>query len=766
MKKTALYLTGIVLLGILAACSDKDDNNTPAAQKVEEVVYNVDVILPKAIQEQWKTTFDWAQENIAKAQRMETKQVKLNLRFHDEDTEKMDDLAYDLTHNETTEDTCYAIIGPYYSDHATIFLSFAAKNRLPVVMPTCTNGELQRINARNTYAWFLTESDITQCEIMFSAIQTMGGRNVALIYSDDSYGKTYYDWFNFLATENDLNIVGEATAYKVGDNLYDFLRQAAEDANGGNTMLCLALSNPADYVEVSQQVTEYMANPAPGAETIFNLMCADKAMNEEVVYNDNMPEFLGISPVGAVSYGFPQDFRGRFGRLPYNGEAQLYDALCLIAFGAAHQLASPEECLVNGKQVTYSSRPYEPGLTDYMRSVVTSMANGTDTKNTLWNLSGLAAAFHQLSNGKETGKLHGASGDLLFDNDSQTKIVNTVYMVWTVDHDYYFDDSGQASMDNKLVPLCYLSTSGNGTSVSTTNIWEKEKRWQQQMETIEGNVHQLPDTKSHWAVVISPSTTWPNYRHQADAFAMYQTLRQHGYDDDHIVLIVEDNLANDTRNIFPGQIFVERSDNASVSDMLVNFDVHKNAVVDYHFSNITPDDVADIMMGRQSDRLPEVIHPDSASNVLFFWSGHGGSTEGPLWGNEDARSYFGTKRINSIITQMNDANMYRRMMFAIETCFSGRWGEALSGQPDVLVLTAANSHETSKADVHDKELGVYLSNAFARTFRQYVNQRNTITLRELYIELAKTTNGSHVSIYNEHNYGSVYTNTMEDYFPK
>ena len=56
MKKTALYLTGIVLLGILAACSDKDDNNTPAAQKVEEVVYNVDVILPKAIQEQWKTT--------------------------------------------------------------------------------------------------------------------------------------------------------------------------------------------------------------------------------------------------------------------------------------------------------------------------------------------------------------------------------------------------------------------------------------------------------------------------------------------------------------------------------------------------------------------------------------------------------------------------------------------------------------------------------------------------------------------------------------
>jgi glycosylphosphatidylinositol transamidase (GPIT) subunit GPI8 len=152
--------------------------------------------------------------------------------------------------------------------------------------------------------------------------------------------------------------------------------------------------------------------------------------------------------------------------------------------------------------------------------------------------------------------------------------------------------------------------------------------------------------------------------------------------------------------------------------------------------------------------------------VFFFWSGHGGSSEGPLWGNEDARSYFGTERINDIVTQMNAEGMYRRMMFSIETCFSGKWGEALTGLPNVIVLTAANPNETSKADVHNSDLGVYLSNAFARTFRQYVNQNNQISLRDLYIELAKTTNGSHVSIYNERNYGSVYTNNMTDYFPQ
>ncbi len=111
--------------------------------------------------------------------------------------------------------------------------------------------------------------------------------------------------------------------------------------------------------------------------------------------------------------------------------------------------------------------------------------------------------------------------------------------------------------------------------------------------------------------------------------------------------------------------------------------------------------------------MPKVISPTETSNVFFFWSGHGGNREGPLWGNEDATQYFGTDRIKNIVSEMNSRNKYRRMMFAIETCYGGKWGEALEGQPDVLVLTAANPYEYSMADVHDKDLGVYLSNAFA-----------------------------------------------------
>ena len=39
---------------------------------------------------------------------------------------------------------------------------------------------------------------------------------------------------------------------------------------------------------------------------------------------------------------------------------------------------------------------------------------------------------------------------------------------------------------------------------------------------------------------------------------------------------------------------------------------------------------------------------------------------------------------------MSANKQYHRMMMALKTCFSGRWGEVLTGQPDLLVLTAAS----------------------------------------------------------------------------
>lgn len=53
-----------------------------------------------------------------------------------------------------------------------------------------------------------------------------------------------------------------------------------------------------------------------------------------------------------------------------------------------------------------------------------------------------------------------------------------------------------------------------------------------------------PALEENYAVVIETSTGPNNYRHQADALAQYQMLRRFGFDDAHIILILENDLGN------------------------------------------------------------------------------------------------------------------------------------------------------------------------------------------------------------------------------
>ena len=748
-------MLGAALYGCTS--DDKAESVDPPTPS-EVITLNVDVVLPANIRAEWQPSIDWALANIHAAQQLQSREVQLNLRYHDEDTENIDALAYQLTHPEAGADTCHAIIGPYHSSNANDILRYAGRNRLPVIMPTCTSSELQRTNARNTYAWFLTESAITQCEMMVTGAAKMTDVDVTLIYSDDTYGQSFRDWFGYYATERQLHMAGEGIlSYKNGMDLTSFLDEAVADSKKKRLVVCVALSDVAAYKRVADQVHQWYNKVSATDYTLqVQLILSDTALDEKVIQDDSMWFSYGLSPTASPGYGFPQSYEARFGQPLKNGEARIYDALTMLALGAAHERMYGTNCTVAGRQVKYYEKPYDATLTDHMRSIVASDQGVTCG----WQTEGLARAFSEIASGRSIN-LTGASGSLKFDNETYTKVLGTDYMFWRVD-----DSQGK----RVTKPILHLSTESSNTSASTTVLWELDKMWSPEIADVAVD-HNLPAVSDRWAVVVSPSTSWSNYRHQADAFAMYQTLRHHGYDDDHIVLIVEDNLANDSRNPFAGQIFVERSsDPAAASDQFMNDDVRKNAVVDYHFSDLQPADLADIMMGKKSDRLPQVISPTASSDVFFFWSGHGGSREGPLWGNEDAYEYFGKDRIRDIVAEMagktGGSRMYRRMMFAIETCFSGHWGEALMSQPDVLVLTAANSQESSKADVHDRDLGVYLSNAFARTFRRLIGGNNEISIYDLYRELFRTTKGSHVTIYNQQEYGSVYSEKMNEFLPE
>ena len=135
-----LFNTAILMFA-LSGCRHDDDTPSDNQQKNETITLNVDVVLPQSVRSQWQTSIDMALENLNKAQQKQPRKINLNLRYHDEDTEDLDKLSYDLTHPEEGDDTCHAIIGPYHSVNAPTILRYAKRNRLPVVMPTCTSSE-------------------------------------------------------------------------------------------------------------------------------------------------------------------------------------------------------------------------------------------------------------------------------------------------------------------------------------------------------------------------------------------------------------------------------------------------------------------------------------------------------------------------------------------------------------------------------------------------------------------------------------------------
>lgn len=271
------------------------------------------------------------------------------------------------------------------------------------------------------------------------------------------------------------------------------------------------------------------------------------------------------------------------------------------------------------------------------------------------------------------------------------------------------------------------------------------------IESVDTTFFNQPVTMSYskfgnrWALLVAGSTGWGDYRYEADVFAMYQRLKKHGYDDAHIVLITEDDIAYNAYNKEPGVLRTS----------LNGENVYDSSAIDYNLSELTIADLGNILKGEKSSRLQQVIGANSKDNVFIYWSSHG--TQGNL--------EFGSTNISyeQMVEILKDAP-HRKMMFVLEACYSGGMGEAGTGIPGIVYLTAASPDETSHAVEKDENLGVFLTNDFTRSFEEMIQKDPAASLRDVYMDLACKVSSSHVSLYNVENYGSVYTEFMSEFF--
>lgn len=87
---------------------------------------------------------------------------------------------------------------------------------------------------------------------------------------------------------------------------------------------------------------------------------------------------------------------------------------------------------------------------------------------------------------------------------------------------------------------------------------------------------------ANWAVLVAGSNSWFNYRHQADVLHAYQMLLAKNFDPSKIIVFAYDDIANNARNPFPGQIFNKPTYNEPGKD------VYAGAKIDYKGADVTP----------------------------------------------------------------------------------------------------------------------------------------------------------------------------------
>lgn len=697
---------------MLSSCANDDLDKPRNSQQREQI--RVAILMQSTERERWERTAESALENIRLAQLGLPNAVDIMPEFYEQDSPDIEAMMEKIV----ADPEIAAVIGPTTSACATRMgeiIATANRRNLPMITPCATDVEYQRKFSKSGFVWNLAESDISEIEVIISRIAGLPDLGKVFLLTDSEsagtgIGNVYEEWFGFIAGEYSLSI-GGMCLYQNESDVRRFARElCGYDWHLGENALVFNPSD-ADMILAFDDELKKIKEETPKGKFFYapHIYCSDAFVSDAIAGQVSDGIYEGIDLYVRPESGFHQAYRQRTGQDLINGEGQFYDALTLTAYAAT------------------LSRATDKTLNEAILDVV----NGRDGRGESWLPENMRHNFTQFQAGV-CPDIDGVSSNWTFDEKTHSCVIGSTYRHWRL--------SG-----GKFVTMEYVSVDSTNHSSSSRNMWDWTSSHIESIDGGEGKEPDYPDLKDRWALLVAGSAGWPNYRFQADAFAIYRLLRQSGYDDDHIVLIVSDDIAGNPRNPFPGVIKIDESGE----------NVYAPEAIDYRLADITPDDIGRILRGERSGSLPHVIDAEDNDNIFIFWSGHG---------NPGSFDFGGNRQLSH--REMRDyinATPHRKLLLTVESCYGGGLGEKCAGLPGTLVITAANPYETSHADVWSESVGVYLSNSFTRGFLDTVSADRNVSLRDLYYSTARTTAGSHVGLYNAACYGSVYRNTMKDF---
>lgn len=691
----------------LSICSCSDDSTSSRNAGKSSTSMTVAVVLPldKESFIHWENTVGWFKKNLETSLDLSDLDsgFTINVEWHDENTESMDSIGKTLA----SRNDIAAIIGPSQSAKLDTVASYCGRksNQKTLIAPFPVSSEVLKKHAGESWFFALAESDITQNEILVNQVASYGAKSIALLAQNSVYGATFIDWFAFHATEAKLDIKG---IFAYDDTTEVDSTAKAAFKSGAEYIVCV----PDNYMPI-QKILKARAATKSKAKIIFG----NSILNANILQLDNIEGIEGFAIGPDPSSGFNIAYNARFSTYPIMGESQLYDALLLTALAKVQIIQ--EKAFV------------------FYRAIKQSVSDTSVQVTSAWEAVSMSRIFNNIAN-DEPYNISGASGNISPNPYSNSLILKPVYTHWIIN-------------DGIFLPLEYVSSEGAGRVVSSTASLNID------VANIEDIIKEIDERKDHpltatFALLVATSNGWLNYRHQADVLKIYQKLKKWGIKDDNIILIIENDLVRNKSNPYPG-VLLEAN-----GDTLFKEKDSSKIEIDYITSKIHPDNLTDILTGKESKKLPHVIKGDSTTNIFVFWSGHG--KKGSLrWGPDSLDRTFTYASMETLLDSLSKQRKYRKILWMTEACYSGSICKAFEDLevPQAACITAANENETSKADLYSADLKTYTSNSFTKAIMTDLNkidpqQYEDVSIKDLYYHALRNTYGSHVSIYNAKNF--------------
>jgi legumain len=192
-----------------------------------------------------------------------------------------------------------------------------------------------------------------------------------------------------------------------------------------------------------------------------------------------------------------------------------------------------------------------------------------------------------------------------------------------------------------------------------------------------------------WAVLVSGSRGFENYRHQADVCHSYHVLRDRGFNPNRIILFTYDDVPYAEDNPYKGQLFNRPG--------LDSIDYNEGCVKDYTGDEVTPQNFINVLTGNSTAMKDigsgRVLRSNQHDKVFIYFSDHGG----PGLIAFPFEELYANQLIETFQI-MHESDMYKKLVFYLEACESGSMFEGLLDPSlNILAVTASNSTQSSYA---------------------------------------------------------------------